>query len=705
MSGVGVRGWWRAGAVALAAVMIAACGHEAAPDDPFQWLEELDSPRAKAWVAAENDKTLRVLEQDPRYAENLAAAKELGNAPDRIPMPRFLHGAIENFWQGPDHPRGIWRTTSVADYESPQPNWSTLLDLDALAEAEQKNWVWKGVDCDPVTRKRCLVSLSEGGEDALTLREFDMATKEFVTDGFVLPRSKQSVAWVDDNTLLVSREWQSGEMTTSGYPFIVKQLRRGQPLTDAVEIARGDKADGLGTQPLLLDDGNALRLNVVQRGPSFFERQFSLLTGSGTARLELPPKSDLAGLVGNHLLVSLRQDWTTEGATFPAGSLVSLNADEVIKNPQRLRATPIYLPGPTETLEGVLTTRDRIVVTSLNDVRGRATVYTPRPDGSWSGAPVPLPDNATIDTVDADPQGSVAYLSVTSFLEPTTLWSLDTGTGRVQPVKTTPPRFDSSRYVVEQYKAASPDGTRVPYFIVHAADMKLDGTTPTILHAYGGFGLSQTPSYDGLLGRRWLERGGAFVVANIRGGGEFGPAWHEAALTTNRQRAFDDFAAVGQDLIARNITTPQRLGIIGGSNGGLLMGVELTQHPELWNAVGIRVPLLDMMRYEQIAAGASWVGEYGTVADPAQRAFLESISPYRQLRSGVPYPEPFIWTTTKDDRVGPQHARKFAARLAELGTPYLFYEADQGGHGSGTNIDEKARTSALEYTYFMRRLM
>lgn len=692
--------------MALALVTIAACGGKpAAQDDPFRWLEELDSPRAKAWVDTENAKTLGVLERDPRYADNLAAAEGIGNAPDRIPMPAFSDGALTNFWQDPDHPRGIWRTTSVADYESPQPNWTTLFDLDALARAEGKNWVWKGANCDSITKKRCLISLSDGGEDAVTLREFDVATKRFVADGFVLPRSKQYVTWTDDNTLLVSREWQPGETTTSGYPFIVKQLRRGQSLTDATEITRGEKSDGLATQSLLLDDGNGRRLSVIQRNPSFFERRFSLLTASGTTPFALPPKSDLAGLVGNHILVSLRQDWTTEGATFRTGSLVSLNADEVTKDPQRLRATPIYQPGPTETLEGVLTTHDHIVVTSLNDVRGRATAYTPQPDGSWSGAPVPLPDNATINTVDADARGSVAYLSVTSFLSPTALWSLDTATGRVQQVKTTSPQFDSSRFVVDQQKAVSPDGTQVPYFIVHAAGMKLDSTTPTIIYGYGGFGLSQTPTYDGLLGKLWFEHGGAFVVANIRGGGEFGPAWHEAALTTNRQRAFDDFAVVGKDLIARKVTTPRRLGILGGSNGGLLMGVEFTQHPEMWNAVGIQVPLLDMMRYEQIAAGASWVGEYGTVADPAQRAFLESISPYAQLRSGVRYPEPFVWTTTKDDRVGPQHARKFAARLAELGTPYLFYEATEGGHGADANIDETVHTSVLQYTYFMRKLM
>lgn len=702
MSGANLR---RLVVLALATVVVAACGGETAPADPYLWLEELDSPRVQDWVATENTRTLEVLQNDPRFTDNLTVAKELGNEPDRIPTPMTYGGIIGNFWQDAEHVRGIWRETTAADYEAPQPNWDTILDLDALAQAEGQNWTWDSVNCDPITHRRCLVSLSDGGEDAVTIREFDRATRRFVPDGFVLPRGKQYASWVDENTLQVSREWQPGELSAASYPYVVKQWQRGQALTDAVELARGEKTDGLATTPALLDNGAGRRMNFVVRGPNFWEREFSLVTGSGPVRLALPPKSDLEGLVGDRLLVSLRQEWTTGGATYPAGSLVALNADEVTLDAQKLRATPIYLPGPSETFQHVLTTRDHVVVTSLNDVRGRATTYTPQPDGSWSAAPVPLPDNSTVNAEDADSTGNTAYLTVTSFLAPSTLWRLDAATGAVAPVKSTPAQFDSSGYVVEQQKVTSTDGTSVPYFVVRSAETKFDGTNPTVIYAYGGFGLAQTPSYDGLLGRLWLDRGGVFVLANIRGGNEFGPAWHEAARTTNRQRAFDDFAAVGKDVIARNITAPRYLGIQGGSNGGLLMGVEMVQHPDLWNAVDIQVPLLDMMRYEQIAAGASWVGEYGSVADPTERAFLESISPYAQLKAGAKYPEPFVWTTTKDDRVGPQHARKFAARLAEFGSPYLFYEATQGGHGSGANIDEEALTSALEYTYFMRRLM
>lgn len=691
--------------MAMTAVLVTACGGSATDADPYLWLEELDSPRVNAWVAAENTKTLDVLEKDPSYAGNLAAAVDLGNAPDRLVVPQFQGGAVGNFWQDSTHKRGIWRETTAADFESPQPQWKTVLDVDALAAAEGRNWVWEGMNCAPGAGTRCLVEFSEGGEDAVTVREFDRGTGQFVVDGFVLERSKQNVAWVDDNTLLVSREWNPGEKTTSGYPYIVKRWTRGEPLSDAREIMRGEQSDGLATAPVLLDGGQGIRLSLVLRRPSFYEVQTSLIRDDRPVRLGLPPKADLEGMVGNRVLVSLRQDWTTGGVSFQSGSLVSLDAGEIAADPEHLKATVVYVPGPQETLQQVMTTRDHLVVTSLNDVRGRASVYTPQPGGTWSAAPVPLPENATVAAVDADSRGNTAYLNVTSPVSPSTLWRLDTAAGTASAVKSAPARFDSSRFVVEQLKTTSPDGTQVPYFVVRAADLKYDGTNPTIMYGYGGFASSSTPGYNGLLGRLWLERGGVYVIANIRGGGEYGPAWHEAALKTKRQKAFDDFTAVADDLIARSITTPRHLGIQGGSNGGLLMGVEFTQHPELWNAVDIQVPLLDMVRYEQIAAGASWVGEYGTVADPTERAFLQSISPYAQLRAGVAYPKPFIWTTTKDDRVGPQHARKFAARLSELGDPYFFYEATQGGHGSGANIDERARTSALEYTYFVRQLM
>lgn len=678
--------------------MLAACSDHAASSDPYLWLEDVNSPRAQAWVAAENTKTLNVLEKDPRFAGNQAQAKALGAAADRIPLPAIHSGAVYNFWQDAEHQRGIWRSTSQADYDSPNPTWTTVLDLDAVARSEGKNWVWAGADCSSPSETRCLISLSEGGEDAQTIREFDLTTHSFVPGGFVLPHGKQSAVWADEDTVLVAREWQPGEMTSSGYPYIVKTLHRGQALTDATEVARGTTSD-VNAEPVELDDSTGHRALLTDRSASFFEHEYRFV--GNTTPLGLPKKASLVGLLSGRLLIELDEN----GNGFGAGSLVAVDLAAAQHDPQHLVPTLIYAPGPSESLGSVAITRDHLLVSSLRQVRGHVAVYTPAADGSWSARDIALPDNATITPVTADPHGTGAYVSVTSFLTPTELWRVDTESGQAGVVKTTPPRFDASHEVVEQQEAVSNDGTKVPYFVVHPAGMAMDGSHPTILNAYGGFAESETPFYSGTLGTLWLAHGGVFVLANIRGGGEFGPAWHEAGLTVHRQRIYDDFAAVARDLVDRKITSPRRLGIEGGSNGGLLMGVEFTQHPDLFNAVDMQIPLLDMMRYEQIAAGASWVGEYGSVSNPDQRAFLASISPYQNLKAGVKYPQPFIWTTTKDDRVGPQHARKFAAKLASLGDPYLFYEVTEGGHGSGANIDETAHTTALEYTYFAEKLM
>jgi prolyl oligopeptidase len=405
-------------------------------------------------------------------------------------------------------------------------------------------------------------------------------------------------------------------------------------------------------------------------------------------------------------LFTLRQDWSVgNGTTFKQGSLVSLDLAQALADPQHLKPTLVYLPGPRATLDGVDSTRAHLLITTYEDVKGRAYVYTPSANGGWSHRRLALPDNSSVSLDAADQRDERAFLSVQSFLVPTSLWLADTSSGSLAVVKSLPAKFDASKDVVEQHEATSKDGTQIPYFIVHPKSMKLDGSNPTILYAYGGFQISETPAYSATIGKLWLERGGVYVLANIRGGGEFGPAWHDAGLTVHRQRIYDDFAAVAQDLIAKKITSPRRLGIQGGSNGGLLMGVEFTQHPELWNAVDIQVPLLDMLRYEKIDAGASWVGEYGSVSDPEQRAFLASISPYNNIKAGVAYPQPLIWTTTKDDRVGPQHARKFAAKLQAMGIPYYFYEVVEGGHAAGANLKERAHTVALEITYFTRKLM
>jgi prolyl oligopeptidase len=678
-----------------------------AASDPFLWLEDVDGKRSLDWVEAENARSLKVLENDPRYAGLHDEALALAQAKDRIPSPDFLGGQVYNFWQDADHVRGVWRATSVADYAQPEPEWRTVLDLDALAKAENANWVYKGVTCERPHEELCLVALSDGGEDAVTLREFDLSTSRFVDGGFNLSRSKQQADWIDSGTLIVARDWGQGSMTASGYPFVVKVLHRGQQLRQAQEVFRGEPTDEVGVTPRVLVDGQGRRAIVITRGVTFFQNEHYLVTPHGGRKLALPPKSDIDDLVAGRLIVTLREDWSPMpgGTAFKAGSVISLDLSSAEADPDHLAAMLVWAPGPRQALSEVSATRNRLVVTGLDNVRGRAWIFSPVDGAGWTSKALDLPDNATISLVSTSSDDDQAFLGVTGFLTPSTLWLADGWSGMLRQVKALPAKFDAANLVTEQFEATSKDGTRVPYFLVHRKDIKLDGSTPTLLYGYGGFEVSMTPTYSPNLGKLWLERGGAYALANIRGGGEFGPAWHEAALTVHRQRAYDDFAAVGQDLIARKITSPRRLGIRGGSNGGLLMGVEFEQHPELWNATIIEVPLLDMLRFEQIAAGASWVGEYGSVADPAQRAFLASISPYANLKAGAKYPEPFIFTTTKDDRVGPVHARKFAAEMEALGLPFLYYENTEGGHAAGANLRETAHEQALEMTYLTQKLM
>lgn len=680
----------------------AAPAPDAPADDPFVWLEDWTGPRAMQWVEAENKATVATLQGDPRYAGYFKDALAIASAKDRIAMPMLIHGRIYNFWRDADHPQGVWRYTSEADYASASPNWTTVLDLDALSRAEGKKWVWKGATILDPEERIALLALSDGGEDAVRLREFDLVDGRFVPGGFDIPNAKQDAAWLDKDSLLLSRDWGADSLTKSGYPFIIKTLKRGQRLEDAQELFRGAASDQLMSMPILLSDGQGNRAAFLFRGVTFFGNETWLLTTQGTKRLALPAKSQLQGMVDGQVLIQTSEAWTSGGVTVPAGALASV-ALKALQDGGVLTPEILFAPTPRQSIDGVVATKNRVVLSLNDNVRGRVRVYARGPKG-WSAQPVDLPDNATISTVAASDKSDKVYLSVAGFLAPTTLWTMDAADPKPVQAKAMPARFDAAGLVVEQFEATSTDGTKIPYFIVHKKGMTPDGSTPTIMTAYGGFEVPMTPSYAAITGKLWLERGNSFVLANIRGGGEFGPAWHEAGLKTKRQIIYDDFAAVAQDIFARKLSSPKKFGIYGGSNGGLLMGVEFNQHPDLWNGVVIQVPLLDMIRYEQIAAGASWVDEYGSVSVPEEKAFLEKISPYANIRKDVAYPTPYIWTTTKDDRVGPQHARKFAARLKDYGLPYLFYEDTAGGHSGDADIEQGARLQAMQMVYFSQRL-
>ena len=634
------------------------------------------------------------------------AALDVLTAADRIPYPAFLGDRLANFWQDETHIRGLWRETSVASFLTPEPAWRTLLDIDALSAGEGRNWVFQGVKSLPPEHRRALVSLSDGGKDAAEYREFDIAAGEFVEGGFCLPEGKQSAVWLDADSLLVARDWGPGTMTRSGYPFVLKRLGRSMPLESAVEMFRGSPEDVSIGASILRDPDGLVRGILINRRVSFFDSEWHLLGAAGPIRLPLPSRSSFRGFVVGQMIFSLEQQWPGEernGREIPAGALVSLDLALCLAEPRSAAPEIIVAPGAREAIEDVATTRSRLLVTLYRNVRGGAAAYRFE-GGHWIGENLSLPEHASVHLVSRSDRDERAFLDIAGYLTPNTLYLADLAAATAEAVKSLPPRFDAANLSVEQFEAASADGTAVPYFVVRPKALPLDGTAPTLLYGYGGFQVSLTPSYSGALGKLWLERGGVYAVANIRGGGEFGPDWHRAALKRDRVRAFEDLVAVAEDLIRRKITSPRRLGAMGGSNGGLLIGGMLTRRPELFHAIVIQVPLLDMLRYHRLSAGASWMAEYGDPDNPREAEFLRHISPYHNLRPGLSYPEPFFVTSTKDDRVHPGHARKMAAKMAAMGLPFLYYENVEGGHAAAATLRERARRHALEFTYLTRKL-
>jgi prolyl oligopeptidase len=674
------------------------------------FLEEVEGEQALGWVRAQNDRTLELLQSDPRYAPYYEEALRIATSRDRIPYGALRNGYVYNFWQDDRHERGLWRRATLASYGEASPQWETILDVDDLASREARNWVYKGVSCLPPENARCLISLSDGGKDAVRQREFDVTSRSFVKDGFDLPEAKTTAVWSDPDSLLVATDWglEAGtpSLTESGYPFVVKRLDRGGLLANAVEVFRGARQD-VGAFPFSLEDEQGRRWLGVVRSETFFTSSYHLLKDKEAApvRLPLPPKATIQGLSSDRMLATLEQDWSSpDGQSFLAGDLVGLFWSDFLLNPDRPVFERIWRPTSRQAVQGVSVSRQGVLLTVSDNVVLKVARLS-RTTSGWTTTDAPLPANGSAGVAFADPSEDVAFLSYEGYLNPDTLFQYDVARNDLKVVKSLPNWFDPSAFRVDQFEVASTDGVRIPYFIVRGSAAAPSKPSPTLLYGYGGFQVSQTPSYSGSVGKLWLEQGGVYVVANIRGGGEFGPAWHQAGLKTNRQIVYDDFIAVAEDLVRRGITTRSQLGVMGGSNGGLLMGVMFTQRPDLFAAVVCQVPLLDMLRYHLLLAGASWMDEYGDPDDPEERAFLERLSPYHNLKPDVSYPEIYFETSTKDDRVHPAHARKMAYRLQELGKPFLYYENIDGGHSAAANQKEAARRAALEFTYLARKLM
>jgi prolyl oligopeptidase len=664
-------------------------------------LEEVDGAEARAFVAASNEKALAALTGDRRYEPFRQQAEAILTATDRIPGVSFLGEGLGNFWQDAANPKGVWRRTTLASYRTAQPQWETLLDIDALAKAEGKDWVFKGANCLAPDETRCLINLSDGGKDAVTVREFDLTTKRFVDGGFVIPEGKHRISWLDRDTLL----------TESGYPFIVKSLTRGHPLAHATEVYRGQQGDGgYGVSPMVFrDKAGAVEAVLFSRPLDTFRSEIWALGSDGKPyRLNLPERVAVQGVLGDKLIFSPEQAWSFDGQDYAAGSLVAMPMGVLGDVRQSIRidakTATIFAPGARQSLQDVRVFEDSIVAVIADNVVGTLKRFTPGV-GGWTAADIPVSANSAVGLGDSSKAKGQVFVSTQGFLTPPTLSLADVANGALSELKSAPAKFDASTHVVEQFEAVSTDGTKIPYFVTRPKNLAMDGTGPTILFGYGGFQASFPPAYKPEMGKLWLENGGVFVQANIRGGGEFGPGWHQAALRENRQRAFDDFAAVARDLEQRRITSPRHLGIYGRSNGGVLTSVSITQHPELFNAAVIESPLIDMLRYQELPAGASWMGEYGDPRIPSDAEFIARYSAYQQLRPEVKYPRVYITTNTRDDRVHPGHARKFAARLGDLGHDHIYFEDTAGGHSNDADPVANARRWARHYVYLAQQLM
>ncbi len=670
---------------------------QANENDPYLWLENVDGDRAMAWVEARNQDTRETLARGEPFARSERRLRAILDSSDRIPYISKYGPHYYNFWRDGEHPRGLWRRTTLDEYRKSNPAWETVLDVDLLAREEKENWVFAHAEFLEPTYDRCLIALSRGGADAVVVREFDLSTRSFVAHGFYLPESKGSFSWAGKDRLFVARNFGPDTTTESGYPRIVKLWRRGEALTAADIIFEGRRTDvSVGAYATLAPGYEA---EFVYRGIDFYNNDLFIRRGGALRAIDIPSDAT-ASVHRGRLFITLDTDWTIGARMYPAGSLLATDFERFLAGDRKLDV--LYDPSPGSSLAQYSPTRNHVLINVLDNVRNRVYAATPTMDG-WERTNLTKPGGMqTISVRAVDPHADDRYFTDSAdYLTPSAL-SLGTVGGRDIALKRMPAMFDAQGLSITQRWAVSADGTRVPYFLVGNPNTK--STRPTLLYGYGGFEISMTPQYSPGVGAMWLEQGGVYVVANIRGGGEFGPAWHQAALKANRPRAYEDFIAVAEDLIRRAITTPGQLGVMGGSNGGLLAGNMLTMRPDLFGAVVAQVPLLDMRRYHELLAGASWMAEYGDPDKPEEWAFIRSFSPYHNLDPDTRYPPLLLMTSTRDDRVHPGHARKMGAKMAAQGHRVLYYENIEGGHAGAADNAQRARMWTLAYTFLHRTL-
>ncbi len=678
-----------------------------ADTDPYLWLEDIDAEKSLDWVRQLNDDSAKQLKKGRLFKSLYADALSVLDSDSRIPGVGYQGNWLYNYWRDENNPRGVYRRTTLEEFRKDSPNWETVLDMDAFNQGSDDNWVFKGMNCLSPDYRHCLVSLSPGGGDAVEMREFDMESKSFVELGFRLPMAKMNVGWRDENSLYVGTDFGEGSMTDSGYPRISKLWKRGTPLSEAETLHEGAQSSvSAGTFRMRDDTGD---IDLVYESTSFWTSEIHQLIDGQKFKLQIPDSANVSGNYKGRLLISLKQDWTVDGTDYVAGSVL-------LADPARLRGDEgsielLIRPDSQTVIDSVRTTKKGILVTLLKDVVSELKRYEDKADGSWQIRDIPFPENGAISVGSVDDESGNFFVNYESFITSPTLYEVSGPTWSPEAAKQQEPSFDADDYVVKQYFAISADGTKVPYFVVMGKDIEFDGSNPTHIFSYGGFRNSLTPSYSGsyenlygAYGKLWLDRGGVFVSASIRGGGEYGPAWHQAALLKNKHKSYEDFEAVAMDLIERRITSPEHLGIEGRSNGGLLVGATMTRRPDLYGAVICGVPLLDMKRYHKLLAGASWMAEFGDPDDADMWEYIKTYSPYQNLKTDTDYPAVFFYTSTRDDRVHPGHARKMAARMMEYGYPVWYYENLEGGHGGSSTNEQLAYRLALAYSHLWQQL-
>jgi prolyl oligopeptidase len=657
----------------------------------------VENEKALTWAKERSDADTAVLEAVPEYEEIYTKLAEIYNSRDRIPTPAIRGAWIYNFWQDAEHVRGIWRRTFLSEFVKGEPAWETVLDLDSLAEAEGEDWVWKSADCLEPEYRLCMIGLSRGGADATVEREFDTVAKSFVKNGFALPEGRHNVDWKDNNTLWVGTNFGEGSLNSSNFPRFAKEWKRGTSVDEAETVFEGSVEDVYTIA--YSSHSPEGRYDMVTVMPDFFRGTTYLRLGERLVKLDIPEDAQMRGFFKDHLMLTLRSDWEIGGTTYPQDALLAIELNDFLEGNREFEV--LFEPEERIAFDGLSDTADSLLYTTLDNVRGRLYRLTLSDEG-WRKQEIELPGMGSIRLGSTSDVDDAFFFTYTDFVTPSSLYLVGADNMPRQ-VKSSPSWFDPTGMTVDQYEATSKDGTKIPYFIFMPKDFEADGANPTLLTAYGGFEVSRKPRYASADGPSWVARGGVYVLANIRGGGEFGPKWHQAAVQEKHQTNFDDFIAVAEDLIERKITSPEHLGIVGGSQGGLLVNGCFVQRPELFNAVISAVPLSDMKRYNKLLIGAAWMSEYGN-PDTDDWEYMKLWSPYQNLDPDADYPEVLFWTNTRDDRVHPAHARKMVARMDEMGHKVYYYENTEGGHASGANLNARAYTDALEYAYLWMKL-